>query len=107
MPAGDRTGPEGIGPMTGRGLGFCTGHNAPGYMYPAPGRGMGRGYVRGMGYGFRGGRGFRGYGYGYMPYEPAPSKEEELKMLQSQAKSFERNLEDIRKRIDELKKNNE
>ena len=25
MPGGDRTGPLGMGPMTGRGLGYCTG----------------------------------------------------------------------------------
>ena len=30
MPSGDRTGPEGMGPMTGRGLGSCTGDGAPG-----------------------------------------------------------------------------
>ncbi len=109
MPRGDRTGPDGYGPTTGRGLGFCTGHNAPGFTYPAPGRGigMGRGFGRGMGrgFGFGAGRGgFRGYGgYSYMPYETAPSKEDELNMLKSQAEGFERSLEDIRKRMDELK----
>ncbi|MCK4510615.1 DUF5320 domain-containing protein, partial [bacterium] len=32
MPRGDRSGPGGAGPMTGRGLGYCAGYPAPGYM---------------------------------------------------------------------------
>jgi len=47
MPAGDRTGPRGRGARTGRGLGFCTGNNSPGYNNPQgrpfDGRGQGRG----------------------------------------------------------------
>ncbi len=35
MPGGDRTGPVGAGPMTGRGAGYCNGFKA--------GAGMGRG----------------------------------------------------------------
>jgi hypothetical protein len=34
MPFGDRTGPAGMGPMTGRAAGFCAGFPAPGYMNP-------------------------------------------------------------------------
>ena len=30
MPAGDRTGPEGLGPMTGRAVGYCSGSDRPG-----------------------------------------------------------------------------
>ncbi len=60
MPAGDRTGPGGFGPMTGRGLGYCAGYSAPGYMYPG-----GRGFGYGRAYGYGRGLGFgRGYGYG-------------------------------------------
>ncbi|MFW6102913.1 MAG: DUF5320 domain-containing protein, partial [Chloroflexota bacterium] len=36
MPWGDGTGPAGMGPMTGRGLGYCSGYGAPGF-YSAPG----------------------------------------------------------------------
>lgn len=44
MPRGDGTGPNGLGPMKGRGAGFCAGNNNPGYMNPTLGRGfMGRG----------------------------------------------------------------
>ena len=41
MPGGDRTGPLGRGPMTGRALGYCAGNNRPGYANP----GFGRGWV--------------------------------------------------------------
>lgn len=65
MPGGDQTGPMGTGPMSGRGLGYCAGYNAPGYVQPggfgAPGGFGGQGGFGGRG-GFgrgRGGRGFR------------------------------------------------
>lgn len=32
MPGGDRTGPWGLGPRTGRRAGFCSGYNKPGFM---------------------------------------------------------------------------
>jgi len=38
MPRGDRTGPAGIRPMTGRSAGFCAGYPVPGYMNPVVGR---------------------------------------------------------------------
>jgi hypothetical protein len=38
MPRGDRTGPAGMGPMTGRGAGYCAGYSTPGYMNPYGGR---------------------------------------------------------------------
>jgi len=40
MPGGDRTGPAGMGPMTGRAAGFCAGYPVPGYMNPAGARGF-------------------------------------------------------------------
>jgi hypothetical protein len=51
MPAKDRTGPRGEGPMTGRGLGDCN----PNATNQRPlglggGRGLGRGRGRGLGY---------------------------------------------------------
>ncbi len=62
MPSGDRTGPMGFGPMTGRGFGFCAGYPTPGFTR-GWGRGMGGG--RGWGRGMGGGRGWgRGRGYG-------------------------------------------
>jgi hypothetical protein len=38
MPRGDRTGPAGMGPMTGRAAGYCAGYGMPGYRNPYGGR---------------------------------------------------------------------
>jgi hypothetical protein len=51
MPHGDRTGPTGQGPMTGRAMGICAGSDVPGYANPAPGMGMAWGRNAGMGRG--------------------------------------------------------
>ena len=69
MPQGDRTGPEGQGPKTGRGQGKCGpkgGTPAPqrqGGMGAGRGRGAGRGAGRGKGQGAGQGTG-RGGGQG-------------------------------------------
>jgi len=49
MPRGNRTGPAGMGPMTGRAAGYC----APGFMNPALGYGRG---LPGYGPAYTGGR---------------------------------------------------
>lgn len=60
MPGGDRTGPAGLGPMTGRGAGYCAGYAVPGYANMNFGRGYGFwGCGRGCGGNFGGGRGWR------------------------------------------------
>lgn len=110
MPGGDRTGPMGMGPMTGRAAGYCVGNNAPGYMNPVGGRGMGfgggRGFGRGMGRGFRGGFRGAGYaaGYGWAPMPVAPTAQQEKDALQSQAEYLEGALKDIQQRLGELEK---
>jgi hypothetical protein len=38
MPRCDGTGPTGMGPRTGRGLGPCAGYPTPGYTNPSSGR---------------------------------------------------------------------
>jgi hypothetical protein len=43
MPAGDGTGPMGMGPMTGRAAGYCVGYPLPGFANPF-GLGWGRGF---------------------------------------------------------------
>ena len=66
MPGGDRTGPAGYGPMTGRGFGYCAGSPTPGFT-----RGWGRGFGWGRGRGRGWGRGWGAWGGDY-PY-PYPS----------------------------------
>jgi len=111
MPGGNRTGPMGMGAMTGRGAGFCTGNAVPGYMSPGGGRGAWGGggrWGRGQGFGFRGGRGWGGAGVvpQVAPYGAAgfagPSPEQERTMLQGQIEQIEDALAGIRKRLSEL-----
>lgn len=49
MPGGDRTGPAGQGPRTGRGAGLCSGNSAPGFMNRIFGGRFGRGLRTGGG----------------------------------------------------------
>ncbi len=121
MPGGDRTGPWGTGPMTGRGVGYCAGYPVPGNLNP--GVGYGRRYRRGFGRGR--GRGFvRGwYGYpqqGYdQPVTPQvipvvvqqQAPEQEIANLENYQKDLfadkadlEKEMENIQNRIEELKK---
>ncbi|MBD3266788.1 hypothetical protein GF373_08975 [bacterium] len=120
MPGGDRTGPMGMGPMTGRAAGYCAGYPTPGYTNPAPRRGGGRGFGGGRGYG-RGMANRFGWGRGwgtnpYYPPQPAPAysqplapnpapeltKEQEIADLKAQAQQYGQVLESIQKRIQEL-----
>jgi len=132
MPGGDRTGPMGAGPMTGRGVGMCAGNDVPGYMNPAYGRGFGGGRGRGFGrsFGMGGGRGWRnqyyatglpgwarGNAYSYPGRFPVASsvppttmkaaRHEELLYLKEQAQYLKEALDDIDMRINELRKGTE
>ncbi len=116
MPRGDRTGPDGMGPMTVRAAGFCSGNGVPGYVNPQGGRGLGygrgigygRGYSYGAGFGRGMGRGMaraytpgwhRGYAYNApLPATPEAEKQE----LEREASFMEEELKAIRKRLDEL-----
>ena len=113
MPGGDRTGPNGIGPMTGRAAGYCAGNSVPGYAGGFRRGSFGRGGGRGFRYGFyatglpgwQRGPGF-GYGRGmFSGYaaEPYPlSSADELDMLKQQAGEIQNTLDSIEKRIQEL-----
>lgn len=95
MPGGDRTGPWGYGPRTGRAMGYCSGYPAPGFM-DRGGFGRGRGFGRGFG------RGWRFRTVYAPPVWDAPSREDELAYLEDAQKSLELSLEDVRKRLKEL-----
>ena len=83
MPGGDRTGPLGQGPVTGRGMGFC--------------RGFGGGFRRGPGYGRGGGIRFRGgFGNYFSDISPGVSEktliENEIRILKDQLAALEERL---------------
>jgi len=116
MPRGDRTGPAGVGSMTGRAMGFCAGNSEPGYLNGGYGRGFGfgrggggRGWGRGVGFSRGWGRGL-GYGRGFgwaadgwnVPYHPVVADEAEF--LKSEAEFLKAQLKNVEGRIDALNK---
>ena len=106
MPGGDRTGPVGAGPMTGRAAGFCGGYGAPGFMnrvFGGGGSGFGRGRGFGFGRGFRAGAG-RGFGFGYAGYASPMRAADEKEMLKGRNAEIEEELKAIKERMKELEK---
>lgn len=108
MPGGNRTGPMGAGPMTGRGAGFCAGSGRPGTM---GGRGA-------MGFGAGGGRGCdwrnrffasglpawpRWWGSGTAEAS-AMSVDQEKQMLEQQLKPLQDALDSMKQRLSDLEK---
>ena len=117
MPAGDGTGPGGLGPRTGRGMGFCGGYDVPGWATPGRGRlrdgRRGRGIRGGRWAGYGPGRGGGGWGWRQRqwgappawaydaPYAP-PSQKQEVEALGDEAEWLKEQLEAINRRMDEL-----
>ena len=130
MPRGDRTGPAGFGPMTGRAAGYCAGFPVPGYMNPQPGfrgaglgrgRGRGRGLMRfyspgwavppyysGAGYPYPAFQGVPPYGAPSTAYDPEylakASTEQEVALLKEQAALLKEELDAIEGRLEVLGK---
>ncbi|HPZ07087.1 MAG TPA: DUF5320 domain-containing protein [Candidatus Eremiobacteraeota bacterium] len=118
MPGFDGTGPQGMGPRTGGGRGYCP---PPPYDYPGFGAGIGgRPWGGGRGRLWGGGRGRRfsyrwqwepGYYEEYAPYYKRPGPEEEkvylneqVNFLKDQISYLQEQLQEINKRLDELNK---
>ena len=132
MPKGDRRGPNGMfagrsqahcshmqpGPMTGRGAGFCSGSNAPGFMNTGAGGGYGQGMgaARGFGGGFHGSANGAGYGrgqgrgrgqgmrMGFQPSYAAPvySKELEKGYIENEVSFLKNQLKTLEDRLSEM-----
>jgi len=122
MPRGDRRGPNGMGSMTGRAAGLCSGAGAPGYMHSGAaggyGMGAGRGAGRqqvgcshmqpGFGGGFHGagfGRGSgRGVGIGFhVPYTtPVYSRETEKGYIENEVSFLKEQLKSLEGRLAEM-----
>jgi hypothetical protein len=122
MPAGDGTGPYGMGPMPGRAAGYCGGYDAPGWSNPGPGWGLGFGWRGGGGRG--GGWRHRNWYYAtgvpgwaragypppwgappawaYGPFAGPPEPEQEVAFLNQQAKWLQQQLDRISQRLEEL-----
>lgn len=111
MPFGDGTGPIGLGPMSGRGAGFCAGFGVPGFANPWPR--FGRGFRRAIGFGRGLGLG-RGYAWRVrafwapwpeqiVPVQRELTKEEEIELLKAEKEELEKELKEIERRLKELK----
>jgi hypothetical protein len=102
-----------MGPMTGRGAGYCAGFGVPGFVNAMPGRGRGMGLGRGRGGGRHGWR-HQFYATGLpfwartampgvaVPMGTEPTVEYQTEALKAQAEQLEKSLEQIRNRITEL-----
>ncbi|MBN2473099.1 MAG: DUF5320 domain-containing protein [Pirellulales bacterium] len=126
MPGGDRTGPMGMGPMTGRAAGYCAGSPVPGFLNAPGGQAFGG---RGMGGRGMGGRGRRNWYYAtgltgwqraaaaaqafgggqFVPpvqagfgATPTTADQQELHVLKQQAQAMEQQMAQLRERIAQL-----
>ncbi len=108
MPRGNRMGPAGLGPMTGRGMGYCAGFSVPGFLNRAGGFAYG---------GFGRGRGFRNMyymtglpawaRYGVYDNDPYAASADERTLLTNQQKALEEELKLIRTQLKKLEEQNE
>ena len=100
MPGGDRTGPQGQGPRTGRGLGDCASTDQPRLGF-------------GFGFGFGRGRGWRNWARAtglprwmrFSGWGATPTSVDESAMLKAQADQLQAQLDAVQQRLSEL--NNE
>ena len=81
MPQQDKTGPQGMGPKTGRGFGPC-------------GPGMGMGFGRGRGFG-------RGLGR-YFGWNCPLSKQDKVEDIKNYQKALQEEMEDVNKELKDL-----
>jgi hypothetical protein len=119
MPRGDRTGPWGLGEMTGRGAGFCAGYSVPGYANSGWVSGFrGRPFGCGPGRGFRwrnwfcatgvtGWQRFQRPAYGppmavQAPFYPPMDRETEMNALKAEAAELEQSLKEVNERLAKL-----
>nr|WP_027357262.1 DUF5320 domain-containing protein [Desulfofundulus thermocisternus] len=108
MPRGDRTGPWGAGPMTGRGMGFCAGYNQPGFA-SAPGwwcrprRGAGWGAGRRGRFWWGGIPPAAGFWWGGLP----PAAGDEAGWLKARISHFENVLQGLKKRLEQIQSDEE
>ncbi|HTU00330.1 MAG TPA: DUF5320 domain-containing protein [Candidatus Sulfotelmatobacter sp.] len=115
MPGGERTGPMGRGPMTGRMAGYCGGFDAPGLMNRVGPPDFGaRGAQRGGGRGWRHcyyATGVPGWaradmaGPGYPDagrMSPAEAEKTEAEALRKQVRHYEEALDILRRRLQKL-----
>ena len=108
MPGLDRTGPAGMGPITGWGRGLCGSRRSfgRGQQFWGYGRGYGRGWGRGWRHRYSA-TGMPGWGWMYPPprggyFGPSYSQEDELAALKEEAAWLKEELNAVEERLSEL-----
>jgi hypothetical protein len=107
MPRGDQTGPEGMGPMSGRGAGFCAGYDMPGCVNPTYYRMRGRAWRRHEGHAMRHYGGHFGWMYNAayaVPFPAEMSAEEKLSQLKTREDWLKEQLEEVHGDMERLQK---
>ena len=114
MPRGNKTGPMGDGPMSGRAAGYCADWGVPGCANPGSSRGWGVGM--GIGCGFRGGRSHawdynkrmaafnsrNPFGWPRAAIHSQTIPEDEQYYLKNQEKILKQQLDEVRNRLNHI-----
>lgn len=109
MPGGDRTGPQGEGPRTGRGLGYCAEYDQPDYTTPQQGQRFGfgrggRGNRRSRGWRNRSNAGFQpGRRRGGIDLNP-DAQDQDIGSLKAQLQELQNTLNEVQNRLDQFEK---
>ena len=104
MPRGDRTGPRGIVPMTGRRLGFCVGNDRLGFDTEPRNFGFGYGHGFGRGNGWKGQMGFgQRHAYGRFSDEDVQGVSKKT-LLENDARILKEQLASVEKQLSEINK---
>ncbi len=99
-----------MGPLTGRGAGYCGGNDTPGYANPGRALRMGWGAGGGRGRGWRhrywyNATGVPGWArWGVVPDAPAPTGEQETQISKGQVDWLKQQLDEIGQRLEELER---
>ena len=103
MPRGDKTGPNGNGPKTGRQMGDCVENNKPGRVTGNFGFGGGRRRRVNMGTGM--GRGFRNRNYS--SFSENQEEQDLFSFFKEEILSLKNQLSDLNKRLSSSSKDEE
>ncbi|MEN8223991.1 MAG: DUF5320 domain-containing protein [Bacteroidota bacterium] len=104
MPGRNKTGPQGDGPMTGRGLGLCAGNSNQGNAGSFGRYASHQGYRHGRGFGHGRGMGYRNREiYNRYADEFVPEISQET-MLENEARILKEQLTLVEKRLSDFKK---
>ena len=98
MPGGNRTGPLGQGPKTGRGLGFCSGNDQPGF------ENSNDNFAFGYGTGWRNRWGGGNQHRSRHAFRRFSENVSDVTLLENEARILKKQLLSIEKQLSELKK---